>query len=164
MIEDYVEGETAGARQRVEDGEAAVEQEQDNMTHAEMAGLTSRESEKMFEEMLVAIGDSLSNLASSDVGEDGEDQDDEETVQGKLSEDDEPGWVIGTITKTVQQRMETYWQKQMKLDELTQLEWENAADYFRERDQKYGTSELRALAVVQPQTDDDAPAPPPTTT
>jgi len=113
--------------------------------------------------MLVATGDSISDLASSNDGEDGKDEDDEETEQGKLSDDDQPGWVMGTITKTVQQRMESFRQKQMKLDELTQPRWEDAADYFRERDKKYGTSELRVPAVVQPQTNDDAPAPPPTT-
>jgi hypothetical protein len=133
------------------------------MTHAEIAGLTARETEKMFEEILAAIGDSLSNLASSDDGEDGEDEDDEATEQGKLSEDDKPGWVMRTMTKTVQQRMERFWQTQMKLDELTQLGWEAAPDYFRERDKKYGTSELMVPAVVQPQTNDDAPAPPLTT-
>jgi len=37
-IEDYVERETAGARKRVEDAEAAVQQEQDDMTQAEIAG------------------------------------------------------------------------------------------------------------------------------
>jgi len=41
-IEDLVERETAGARKRVEDAEAAVQPEQDDMTHAELAGLTSR--------------------------------------------------------------------------------------------------------------------------
>jgi hypothetical protein len=87
-IKDYVERETAGARKRVEDAEAAVQQEQDDMTHAEIAGLTSREPEKTFEEMLVAIGYSLSDLASSDDGENGEEKDDEETEQGNLSEDD----------------------------------------------------------------------------
>jgi hypothetical protein len=51
--------------------------------------------------MLVAIGESLSDLARSDDGEDGEDDDDEETDQVKLSDDDEPGWVMGTIAKTV---------------------------------------------------------------
>jgi hypothetical protein len=131
-IEDYVERETAGARKRVEDAEAVVQQEQDNMTDAEIARLTSREPAKPFEEMLVAIGDSLSDLASSDDGEDGEDEDDEETEQGNLTEDDEPGWVMGTITKTVPQRMERFRQKQMKLDELTQPGWEDAADYFGE--------------------------------
>jgi len=109
-IEDYVERETAGARKRVEDAEAAVQQEQDNMTQAEIAGLTSRKPEKTFEEMLVAIGDSLSDLASSDDGEDGEEEDDEETKQGNLSKHDQPGWVMGTITKTVQQRMKRFQQ------------------------------------------------------
>jgi len=61
-------------------------------------GLTKGEPEKTFQEMMVAIGDSLSDLASSDDGEDEEDEDDEETEQGQLSEDDEPGWVMGTIT------------------------------------------------------------------
>jgi len=118
-IEDYVERETAGARKRVEDAEAAVQQKEDNITHAEIAGLTCREPEKTFEEMLVAIGDSLSDLASPDDG------DDEETEQGKLSEEDEPGWVMGTIAKTVQQCMQRFRQKQMKLDELTQPGWED---------------------------------------
>jgi len=81
-MEDYFERETAGARKRIEEAEAAVQQEQDDLTHAEIAGLTSREPEKMLEEMLIAIGDSLSDLASSDDGEDGEDEDDEETEQG----------------------------------------------------------------------------------
>jgi len=101
-MEDSVERETAGARMRVEDAEAAVQQEQDNRTHAELAGLTSRKPKQTFEEMLIAIGDSLSNLASANDGEDWEDEEDEETEKGKLSEDDEPGWVMGTITKTVQ--------------------------------------------------------------
>jgi len=81
-IEDYVERETGGARKRVEDAEAAVQQEQDDMTHAEITRLTSREPKMTIEEMLVAIGDSLSDLACSEDGEDGEDEDDEETEQG----------------------------------------------------------------------------------
>jgi len=119
-IEDFLEREIAVARKRVEDAEATVQQEQDDMTQAEIVELTSRETEKTFEEMLVAIGDSLSDLASSDDGEDGEEEDEEQTEQGNLSKDDEPGWVMGTITKTVQQRMEGCRQKQLKLDELTQ--------------------------------------------
>jgi len=63
----------------------------------------------------------------------------------------------------LQQRMESFRQKQMKLEQLTHQGWEDAADYFRERDKKYGTAELRVPEVVQPQTDDDALAPPPTT-
>jgi len=45
---------------------------------------------------------SLCDFSSSDDGEDGEDEDHEETEQRQLSEDDEPGWVMATITKTVQ--------------------------------------------------------------
>jgi len=132
------------------------------MTHAEMACLIPSEPEETFGEMMAAIRDSLSDLASSDDGEDGDDED-EVTELGKLSEDDEPGWVMGTICKMVQRRMESIRQKQMKLDELTQPGWEDAADYFRQRDERYGTAELRVLVVVQPQTDDDASAPSPTT-
>jgi len=99
------------------------------MTDAEITQLMSREPEKTLEEMLAAVGDSLSDLASSDDGEDGEDEDDEQTEQGKLSEDDEPGWVMGTITQTVQQLIERFRQKQMKLDELTQPGWKDAANY-----------------------------------
>jgi len=133
------------------------------MKRAEIVGLTYREPEKTFEEMLVAIRESLSDLASYDDRQDGQDEDDEDTEQGKLSEDDEPGWVLGSITKMGQQRMDRLRQKQMKLDELTQPGWEAAADYFCERHKKYGTSELRVLAVVQLQSNDDAPAHPPTT-
>jgi hypothetical protein len=106
-IEDNVERETAGAKKRVEDAEAAVQQVQEDMNHAETTGVTLREPEKMFAEILVAIGRSLSDLSSSDNAEDGEDAD-AETEEGKLSEDDEPGWVMGTITKTVQQHMERF--------------------------------------------------------
>jgi hypothetical protein len=102
------------------------------MPHAEIAGLTSRMPEKMIEQILVAIEDSMRDLGRFYEGEDGKDEDNEETEQGKLSKDDKPGWVMGTITKTVQQRMARFRQKQMKLDELTQPGWEDAADYFRE--------------------------------
>jgi len=132
-IEDYVERETAVARKRVEDAETAIKQRQEDMSNVEKAGLTTRESEKTFKEMLNAIGDSLSDLASSDDEEDADDEEEDDDIeQGKLSEDDEPGWVMGTISKSVPRRMERFWQKQMKLDELTQLGWGDAADYFRE--------------------------------
>jgi len=47
-MEDYVERETAGARKRVEEAEAAVQQGQEDMTRAIIAGMTSREPEKTF--------------------------------------------------------------------------------------------------------------------
>jgi len=39
----------------------------------------------------------------------------------------------------------------MRLDELTQQGLGDAANYFHERDIKYGTAELKAPAVVKPQ-------------
>jgi len=59
--------------------------------------------------------------------------------------------------------METFRQKQMKLDELTQPGWEDAADYSKESNKKYGTSELRVPAVVEPQPDNHVAEPAPTT-
>jgi len=47
----------------------------------------------------------------------------------------------------------------MRLDELSQPGREDAADTFCEIDEKYGISELRVPAVVQPHTDDDSAAP-----
>jgi predicted secreted Zn-dependent protease len=69
--------------------------------------------------MIAAVGETLSVLASSDDGEHGEEVEDV-TFQGKLSQVDEPGWVMGTIHKTVQQCMERFRQKQMKYDDLAQ--------------------------------------------
>jgi len=108
---------------------------------------------------MVAISESPSDLESSDDGEDGDVEDDEETEQGKMSKDHEPGWVMFTITKTVQHRLWKFLQNQMKPDELTQPGWEDTANYFPERDREYGTSKLSVPAVVQQQTDDDAAAP-----
>jgi hypothetical protein len=111
--------------------------------------------------MLNAIGDSLSDLVSSDDEQDGEDEEDDEedTQLSKLSDDDEPGWVMGTITKTVPHRMESFRQTQMRLDELTQPGWGEAANYFRERDMRYGTAELKVPAVVKPQIDSTTATP-----
>jgi hypothetical protein len=112
--------------------------------------------------MMVAIGDSLSDLASSDDWEDGDDEDDEEIEQGQLSDDEEPGWMMGPITKMVQHRLERFRQKQTKLDQLTQPGWKDATDYFHGRDKKYSTSTFWVPAVVQQQMDDVASTPVPT--
>jgi len=128
------------------------------MTNAEKAGLTISKPETPFEEMLNAIGDSLSDIASSDDEEDGEDKDNDgdDPAGGKLSDDDEPGWGMGTISNTVQYRMERFRQMQMKLVEVMQPGWGDAADCFHETDKKYGTTKLKVLVVVQPQTVADA--------
>jgi hypothetical protein len=69
---------------------------------------------------------------------------------------------MGPISNTVQQRMEMFRQKQMKLDKLTPPGWEDAADYSCKYDKSYGTSKLRVPAGFQPQTNEEVPAPPPT--
>ena len=116
-IEDYVKRVTAGARQRADGSEAAIRQEKKDMAIAGNVGLTTSEPEKTFPEIVVAIEHSLSNIAHSDHVED---ENDQETVQRKLSEDDEPGCVMDTISKTVQQHVQRFRLKHMKLDELTQ--------------------------------------------
>jgi hypothetical protein len=80
------------------------------MRNVENTQSTTTKPEATFEEMLSAIGDSLSDHPSSDDQEDAEDDDDDEkdTEIGKLSEDDEPGWVMGTISQTVQHHMESF--------------------------------------------------------
>ena len=55
------------------------------------------------------------------------------------------------------------WADQMRLDELTQLGRGDVANYFRERDMKYWTTELKVLAVGKPQTDTTGATPSPTT-
>jgi len=163
-LEDYVDRETAVARERVQDAETAMMQELEHMENVEKGRSTTTRPKITFEEMLNAIGDSLSDLASSEHEEDGEDEDDDEedTGHGKLSEDDKPGWVMGTISKMVQHCIETFQQKQLRLDELPQPGWGDAADYFRERDIKYGTTELMISAVGKPQEDSTAATPSPT--
>jgi len=49
FIEDHVVSDATVARMRVEDAEAAMKQEQEEMTNAENAGLTTTEPENMFE-------------------------------------------------------------------------------------------------------------------
>jgi len=92
-IEDYVDRETAVARKRVQDPETAIMQEQDLMRNVENARSTNTKPPTTLEEMLNAIGDSLSDLASSEEKQDGKDEDDDEedTGHAKLSKDDEPG-------------------------------------------------------------------------
>jgi len=59
--------------------------------------------------------------------------------------------------------MESFRQKQMRLDELTQPGWGDAANYFRERDMRYGTAELKVPVVVKPQIEKTAATPSPIT-
>jgi len=59
--------------------------------------------------------------------------------------------------------MESFRHKKMRLDELTQPGWGDAANYFRQRDMRYGTAELKVPAVVKPQMETTAATPSPIT-
>ena len=160
-IQDHVETETAMARKRVQDAKTAIIQEREDMITGENAGAMIRKPKKTFEEMLHAIRDSLSDLASSDDEQDVEDEEDDQhdTEFSKLSDDDEPGWMMGTISKTVQHHEKSFRQMQMRFDTLTQPGWGDAANFIHERDQKYGTAKLSVPAVVKPQMDMTATTP-----
>jgi len=140
-------------------------QELHNMTTADNTGVSTRTPDTTFEEMLNAIGDSLSDLASSDDERTREDEEDDEedTDLGRLSDDDETGWVVGTISKTVQRCMESFRQKNMRLEELTQPGCGDIANCFRERDMKCWTAEFKVPAIFKPQIDRTAATPYPTT-
>jgi len=161
-IEDFVEKETAVARKRIQDAEIATMQD---MTAAENGCPTTGKPETTFEEMLKGIGDSLGDLTSSDDEQDGKytADNEEDTELGKLSDDDEPAWVMGTITTPIQHCMESFRQKQITLDELTQPGWGDAANYCREKDMRYGTAELKVWAGVKPQIDMTTATPSPIT-
>jgi hypothetical protein len=51
----------------------------------------------------------------------------------------------------------------MRLDELKQQGWGDVAEYFRESDMKYESTELKVPAVGKPQRDSTAARPSPTT-
>jgi len=73
----------------------------------------------MFQDKMVDWWQTLSNIASSDNVEDGEDDDNEETDLGKRSKDNEPGWVMGILSRMVELYMDRFRQIQMMLDTLT---------------------------------------------
>jgi len=87
-----VDRETPVVRRRVQDADTAIMKEQEDVGNAEKERSTTRTPEKMSQEMFHAIGASLNNLASSDDEVDGNDEEDEEedTGRGMLSEDDKP--------------------------------------------------------------------------
>jgi len=152
-IKDDVEKVASVAKKCDEDAETVIEQVEEEMRGAGNAGLTVRNPENMSEEMKIVIGDSLTDLGSCDNEEDGDDDDNQVTELGRLGKYDEPGWVAGTMCKMVHQRMERYRQKQMNLHELTQPGWQHMAHYFDVTDIKYGTTECKVPAHVEPQKD-----------
>jgi len=110
-MNDYVETETTRTRQQVEDAETAITKEQEDTEMAGKTGLPTRKHKSTFHKVFVPIGDSLCDIARSGNGHDEEGQHDQETVQGKCSEGDKRGWVMGGICKKVQQRIVEFWKK-----------------------------------------------------
>ena len=76
-IDHDMERESAVATMAVEDAETAINQKQEDHKNTENAGSTSRKPAKSFQGMFHAIGDSLSNLASSNNEEDQDDEKDD---------------------------------------------------------------------------------------
>jgi len=146
------------ARKRDQEAETLIVFEQEDMRNAEKSPSTTRKPDKTFQAMLNAIRDSLSNLSNSDDHEDGEDeQDNEADIElGNLIEDNEHGFEMGAFARTGVHWIESIWQTPITLDEPTQSGCWDLADYFRERDEKNGRSELIVLAVVKRQTDTTA--------
>jgi hypothetical protein len=102
-----VESETAAAKMMVAEAEAAVERENISVLKRAAAGTT----EMTFEEMLEAIGESVDAVSTSDEADDDEDdeQDGDDNNDAKLSDDDQPEWVVGTIDKSIEERLNTFW-------------------------------------------------------
>lgn len=99
------------------------------MRHAEKVGWTTRNAEQIFQELMNTIGESLSYLARSNEEEDWDNEDDDEDADlGKLSDDDQPGWVMDTMFKIVLHRIDRFRQKQLRHEKLTQQGWGDAAD------------------------------------
>jgi len=108
-MENYVHRETAVARMKPQDAATVIKQEEEDMRNAENVGVTTRMPKITLLEMLNDCGAGLNNLASSDNGQDSEDEHDdneEDTGLGKLKKDDKSGWVIGTISRMVHYHME----------------------------------------------------------
>lgn len=87
---------------------------------------------------MYTICDSQSNSTISDYVEVGEDEDEDavDTESGKLNNELITGWLMGTISKVVEQHMENLRQKQMRLGKLMQPRWGDAANYFGEQDMR----------------------------
>jgi len=105
-IKAYGERKNAVARKQIEEADTVTQRVQEHMRKAGNLGLTSRESEKMFREMLSDIIYSLSKLSYSNNEQDAEDDVDQGSKLGKLWEDVQPGRVMGAISKMAQQCME----------------------------------------------------------
>jgi hypothetical protein len=135
-----------------------------DMTTAKNRVTSTGKRKRRFDAIMYAIGYTANDVAKSDDGQAGTDEDNDEadTELNRLSDDYKPGWATGTITETVQHGMESFWLRQIRLDELTQPAWGDAANHFRERDMNFGTAKLNFPAVFKPQMDTTVATPSPT--
>ena len=155
---------TAVVRISVKDTEAAISQAREDVRNAEKAGSLTTMPKKSLNEMLDAIGYSLSDCALSNDEEDGEDEyDDEDAALHKLGEHYTPCLAMGKIPKAVKHCMNSFRPMQIRHDDLKQPGWGDAANYFGARDMNYRTAEFEVPAGVIPWQDRTAATPSPTT-
>lgn len=145
-------------RNRVENTVTAIKLEPEDMKNAGKTGLTTRKPGTTFRVMLGAIKDSLSDIGTFEDWEDGGDrcEVDDNTEQGKVSEDDKLGWVMVIMSKMVVHQMEHIGQKQMTPDNTMQPGCGDGANFFCERNLKHRRTELMVLPGVQLETEDGA--------
>lgn len=131
--------------------QTATQFEQDAGRYAEIKVFKTQWLEESFKERPNTLGDNLNSFPTfgNDKDVEDEDSDDEESNLGKLSEDNEPSWVVGTTCKTVRHCIESFWQTQMRLHKLTHSEQGDTVDNFNVRSIMYGTTELRALVIIK---------------
>jgi len=150
---------------RVQDPEIAIMHGQVHMTNVETARLITPKHAITFETMLNAIGDCLKNLQSSDVTEGWEDPDVDhgKLVLGKMSEDDEPGCTMDTLSRMEQHHIDSFLRKQGRIDNGSQPGWRVEAEYFCGRVLMCWTTHMNVPAVLTPHTDTTAATHSPTT-
>ena len=155
-IEDYVERETAVARRRVEEADAAWELEKERLAAEALDGAsTASKSKTTFAEMLKGIDDSIDDIATSDEDdEDDEDEDEEEDdIEGEIKADgtmDISDGPAGVVEERAQKRIDTFREMCKQIDEVTRPGWEAAENYFRERDKKYNCGIYGSMAAETP--------------
>jgi len=155
---DCMDWVTTVTRNRVENTVTAIKLEPEDMKNAGKTGLTTRKPGTTFRVMLGAIKDSLSDIGTFEDWEDGGDrcEVDDNTEQGKVSEDDKLGWVMVIMSKMVVHQMEHIGQKQMTPDNTMQPGCGDGANFFCERNLKHRRTELMVLPGVQLETEDGA--------
>lgn len=124
------------ARKQNQQAETPIKPEQKDMRNADMVGLKTRKPKTIFHKILNEFGDSKRDLPGLENREDGEcsDEDEDDIVMCKLSEDDRPCQVLGTISRTIPHHLHRFQRMQIKIYMLVQLGKGNMAEDFGQRD------------------------------